>query len=487
MDLLKKFEIFTLKHNLFEPGNKILLAVSGGVDSVVLLDLFWNIHSRWNLILAVAHLNHSLRGEMADRDEIFVRNLTRHYGLPFYSSKAAVKEYSKTRKLSLEEGAREVRFNFLESVLNRLRHDRLALAHHANDQAETILMNLLRGSGLRGIGGIRPKRNQIIHPLLFATRQEIEFYAEKNKLNFVIDASNQDKKFLRNRIRWDVLKKLESTVGSHVVSSLCRAGSLVQEAEVFIEQEARKVRQKITTIGSQNEIILDIYKFLTYFKVIQKVILVQILENFSPEEQVHSSVIGRILRLAEEGRSGGVVELGRDLKVVRTRNKLVFFKQCFSLPETPVNVGDSVVLPQGGARFEATVINRKRKEIVFSSDKNIEYLDYDLLSPPLLLRPYQRGDWFIPLGMKGKKKLQDFFVDEGIPNYLRSSVLLLISGRDILWVIGHRIDNRFKVTKKTERVLKVEFIPPVRTEKNVEDSSEQNYLSPPKIIGNELV
>ena len=461
MDLLKEFEIFALKHSLFEPENRILLAVSGGVDSVVLLNLFWNLSSRWNLVLAVAHLNHGLRGEMADRDETFVRNLARDYGIPFYSSKAAVQEYSKTHKLSLEEGARKVRFNFLEATLNRLGYDRLALAHHANDQAETILMNLLRGSGLRGLGGIRPKRGQIIHPLLFATRQEIESYAERNNLNFVIDASNQNKKFLRNRIRWDILKKLENTVGSHVVLSFCRTGSLVQEAEVFIDEEARKARQKITTIGSQNEIILDIYKFLAYFKVIQKVILMQIMEYFSYREKVDSFVIDRILRLAEEGRSGGMVELNSNLKVIKTRNKLVFFKQCFPLMKMPVNVGDSVMLSQIGAKFKSAVVSLNKKAPVFSSDKNIEYLDYDLLSFPLLLRTYQQGDWFIPLGMNGKKKLQDFFVDEKIPNYLRSNVLLLTGGKDILWVVGHRIDNRFKVTERTKRVLKVEFVPHV--------------------------
>lgn len=457
MDFLNRFNTFIRKQDLLRAGDRLLLAVSGGIDSVVLLDLCLKVQSCWDLTLAVAHVNHGLRGRLADRDEAFVRDLIRLRGLPFYSIKVDAKKYSIMLKLSIEEGAREVRFRFLESLLNRLEFNRLALGHQANDQAETILMNLLRGSGLRGLGGIRPKRGRIIHPLLFASRQEIESHAESQRLNFVDDASNRDKHFLRNQIRWDVIGKLEKIIGSHVVSSICRAGKAASETEAFLESMAQKARRQIMVAETSSEIVLDIPKFLHYTKAVQKALLIQILEETFTQNRIRSFEILRILRLAEEGRSGRVVELGNDVHVVRSRDELAFVKKHPSLPQTPVFVGQVVDLDDIGVRFKSTLFSKKKENIVFINDSTVEYIDYDALPFPLTLRSYHPGDWFIPLGMGGKKKLHDFFVDERVPVYRRSSIPLLVGGERILWVVGYRIDDRFKVTEKTDRVLKLEI------------------------------
>lgn len=456
MDLLNRFNTFIRKQDLLKAGDRVLLAVSGGIDSVVLLDLCLRVRSWVDLTLAIAHVNHGLRGRLADRDEAFVRDLSRIQGLPFYSIKVNAKKYSKIQKLSPEEGAREVRFRFLESLLNRLEFDRLALGHQANDQAETILMNLLRGSGLRGLGGIRPKRDRIIHPLLFASRKEIESYAENQGLIFVDDASNRDRHFLRNKIRWDVIGKLEKLMGSRVVSSICRTGKLASETEEFLESMALKARRQITVSETSSEIVLDIPKFLHYTDAVQKTLIIQILEESFPQKRIRSSEILRILCLAEEGRSGGVVELENDVRVVRSRDDLAFVKKRPSLPQTPILVGQVVDLDDVGVRFRSSLFRKNEEDILFSKDSTVEYIDYDALTFPLALRSYYPGDWFIPLGMGGKKKLHDFFVDEGIPVYRRSSVPLLVGGENILWIVGHRIDDRFKVTEKTDRILKVE-------------------------------
>ena len=459
MDILEKFEAFIRDNGLFHKEDRVLLAVSGGGDSVVLLDLFIRIRYRWNLGLAVAHVHHGLRGRTADRDEAFVRDLARACGLPFFSRKVDVKGYSKIHRLSLEEGAREMRFGFLESILNRIHFDRLALGHHANDHAETILMNLVRGSGLRGLGGIRPLRGRVIHPLLCVTKEEIRLYAENQGLNFVVDASNRERRFLRNRVRWDVLKELENVLGSHVVSTICRTGSAVAEAEILLEYVSRKARRRITVASSRNEIVLDIYKFLRYFNAVQKTILIQIVEDFFfHKRHVRSTEIDRILRLAGEGKSGGVVELGDGVKVVRSRERLAFVREHPPFPRTIVRVGQPVNFPDIGIKFRSTLLQWNGKEEILTNDKNMEFLDYDTLPLPLLLRSPRQGDWFIPLGMGGKKKLQDFFVDEGVPNYRRSFTPLLVGGESVLWVVGHRIDDRYKVTGKTRNVLKVEIV-----------------------------
>ena len=208
------------------------------------MDLFLSNRLSWDLTLGVAHVNHGLRGKMADKDELFVRDLVHRNGLPFYHKKEDVRTYAMKNKISIEEGAREVRYKFLYALLDRLNYDRLALGHHANDQAETILMNLVRGSGLRGMGGMRPTRDRVIRPLLFVSRGTVESYAVERSLDFVEDASNRDRKFLRNRIRWDVIPVLENASGHQVVSPICRTGDACQEAEGYLKYSAREAREK---------------------------------------------------------------------------------------------------------------------------------------------------------------------------------------------------------------------------------------------------
>lgn len=460
MDLLKKFEDFSRSLDLFEKGERILMAVSGGMDSVVLLDLFMRIRHSWSLTLAVAHVNHGLRGKEADRDEIFVRELSRRQGILFYSQKTNVREYAKVHRLSLEEAGRDVRFGFLGWVFDVLYYDRLALGHQANDQAETILMNLTRGAGLRGLGGIRPIRGHAIRPLLFATRKEVEEYARERQLCFVEDASNKDCRFLRNRIRWDVLGRLEEAVGAHVVSTICRAGRAASEADEYVESVARGIRRRIAKVQSQTEIILDIFKFLRYFKIVQKTVVVQVLrEVYQNRDSWSASEIDRILCLAEGGRSGGVVELGCGIRVIKSRDRLIFLRNRPRIDEIEVQVGQFVDIKEIGIQFRAEVVSRKTKDIVYSNNPRIEYLDYDLLSFPLRIRSFRPGDSFVPLGMKGKKKLHDFFVDEKVPNYRRSSVPLLVGADGIVWVAGYRMDDRYKITEKTTHILKVEIHP----------------------------
>jgi len=456
MNFSDQFEKFIKKHELLHEGDKVLLAVSGGMDSVVLLDLFLHITHSWNLELSVAHLNHGLRDKMADRDEAFVRNLAGSKGLHFYSRKVDVNQYCKVHKLSLEEGARNLRFEFLNSLMDRLKYDRLALGHQKNDQAETILMNLIRGSGLRGLGGIRPGRGRMIRPLLFATREQIQSYAEDRGLDNVDDVSNRDRRFLRNRVRLDVFPELEKATGHHAVTGFYRTGNACEEAEDYLKYSAREALKEIIVSRSKDEIILDIYKFLSYFKVVQKYVLFQIFEEEFPQEGISHFKIDRLLRLAEEGRSGGFLELANGGRVMRSRNRLVFLRKHLSIPEMPVPVGRQLNLSDIGLQFRSELLERKENKIVFTSERGIEYLDYDTISFPMHLRSFRQGDKFIPLGMAQKKKLHDFFIDEKIPVYRRTSIPLLVGEEEIIWVVGYRINDRFKVTGKTKKILKVE-------------------------------
>jgi len=458
-DLYKQFIAFNENLALFRRRERILLAVSGGVDSIVLLDLFLRVQQEWNLMIAIAHINHGLRGRKSDEEEAYVRNQARSNRLPFYSCKTDVLSYAKSQHQSLEEAGRDIRFGFFSSLINRLQYTRLALGHQANDQAETILMNLARGSGLRGIGGIRPRREEVIHPLLFASREDIESYARERKLDYVTDASNDDRRFLRNRVRLDIVETLKAAIGPHVVSSICRSGDAAREADAYFRTVSEEVRDEITIKKSGHQIVLDLYKFLSYLKAVQKAILINIIEEMADcQGCIRSSEIIRILQLAERGKSGARVDLRNGVKVFKSRSSLAFIRKKVRIPEIIFPVGSSVRITND-VLLISELIQKKGKRIVFNDDPAVEYFDYDMLSYPLSLRSVRPGDWFIPLGMKRKKKLHDFFIDEGFPIYQRSMIPLLISGTNIVWIVGYRMDNRYKVGENTKRILKIEARP----------------------------
>ncbi len=456
MDLINTFTEYISKDHLVQKKDKILLAVSGGVDSVVLLDLFLRIRFLFGLTLAVVHVNHGLRGEAADCDEVFIRNRIRHFGLPFYSLKIDVKMYSEMKKLSIEESGRQIRFGFFDSLFHRLRYDKVALAHHANDQAETIIMHLTRGSGIRGMGGMHPMRTSIIRPLLFATKKEIKTYAHEQRLEYREDVTNRDKVFLRNRIRLDIIKKMEEVIGSHVVHTISRTGTVMRETDALITFEAQKAIKKVLISRSQNEIILDIDKFLSYFRIIQKTILIQILETINNQNQSFCSLeIDRILHLIEKGRNGAVIQLEDGLRTIKNNRRLIFIKKLPEIKKVKICMNQYYELPEIHVRFHSELLKKNIIQKDFSNDGWTGYIDYDKIIFPLILRSWIHGDWFIPLGMQGKKKLHDFFIDAKVPHYKRSSVPLLTGGQDILWVAGYRIDDRFKVTDQTKNILKL--------------------------------
>ncbi|MBN2028784.1 tRNA lysidine(34) synthetase TilS [bacterium] len=456
MDFFNKFHHYVDENNLIVRQDKVLIAVSGGIDSIVLLDLFLQIRSELNLVLSGVHVNHGLRGKQADRDEIFVRNSIRNIGLPFYSLKMDVKGYSKRKKLSVEEGGRKLRFDFFNTLLKRLSYDKIALAHHAHDQAETIIMNLARGSGIRGMGGMHPQRNKIIHPLLFASKEEIVSYAHHRNLCHVEDHTNRDKTILRNRIRWDIVRSMEESIGSYIIHSISHTGKVMREVQAFIDFESQKALKKVIEHRSQNEIILDIVKFLKYFKIVQKNMLIQILNEIDyPNRYVRSLEIETILRLIEKGRKGSVYCLKNDLMAIKQNNWISFTKMGPPVKEIKVKVGQEYDIPDLGMRFHAECIKKEMEMGMFTNNRWIEYLDYDTLTMPLKIRSWNHGDWFIPLGMSGRKKLHDFFIDAKVPKYKRASVPLLIGGENIVWIIGYRIDDQFKVTDQTTRILKV--------------------------------
>jgi len=444
------------KGALISPGDKILVAVSGGVDSVVLLDLLWGIRKEYALELKVVHLNHQLRGKEADQDEEFVKRLAEDYGLECICQRADVKGFVEKNKVSIETGARLLRYEFFEEVLERTGFDKLATGHQGNDQAETFLDRLLRGSGLQGLAGIPASREKFIRPLLFATREEIQRYAREKGLPFREDSSNRSLEYRRNRIRWELIPLLEK-FNPRIVQTLTRVCQILRENEEYLRHQAQEALQRAAKKVGKKEIILDIKKFSSYFIIVQKYVLFLALELLGVRgERVGFHEIERIVDLVKQGRKGRRVPITEEVEATLEEEGLVLYRRLREKLYQRIEVSKSYCLQDGEVRFSSQVIELNNHPPQFDDNRNVELVDYDRLSQPLILRSPQRGDRFRPLGMKGFKKLSDFFTDEKIPRYLRERIPVLECSEGIVWVCGLRIDDRFKITPQTRRALRVE-------------------------------
>jgi len=458
--LAVQFEQFARDHRLFKKGDSILVAVSGGADSMVLFHLFLSVRIKLKLRLAVIHLHHDLRGKEADADEAFVISMTRKAGIPFFGLKADIRSSAGRHGYSVEEAGRLLRFQYFRKTAYRLAFDRVALAHHADDQAETILMHLFRGTGLRGLAGMKPVReDKIIHPLLFVTRSRIEAYAEQVGLAYRNDSSNSDIRFLRNRIRREVLPVVKGIYGSSVIGAITRAGQAVSEAEDRLEAEIREAMKQGTLMHKNHEFILDIPRFLRYFITIQKGLLMVAVRQIRNETPyVKNTEIERLMCLIHRGTENSKVELNHGISAIRSNHQIVFTRCIdFAVKPRQVPINRWIVLPELQGKIRISSLSADVGGLRYLKNSNIEYLDGSMCEDAFWIRTWREGDRFTPLGMESSKKLQDFFVDLKIRRRFRKYIPLLEMNGEIVWVVGHRISNRFRVKPDTNKIVQCEW------------------------------
>jgi tRNA(Ile)-lysidine synthase len=435
------------------PGNTIVLAVSGGIDSMVMLHLFAAVRADWNLHLLVAHINHQLRGEESDGDEAFVRRSAESLEIPFFSKRVDTLGHMAETHLSKQEAARNLRYAFFEEVRQQRNADCVATAHQADDNAETVLMNALRGAGIRGLSGIPERREhgKIIRPLLFARRREIEQYASDRKIEFRVDSSNESTKYRRNYVRQTLIPMLEASTESDVIASLNNLSQLMRQLDAMISSEVKASMDDSAAITADGEGSIVISVLQSKPPYLQEGMILELLRKIGAE--VESDKVHRVLGLCEL-ETGSVVQLSKTLHVYRDRDRLAFVRP----GETPmlyqaVTPGDTYSL--GDFRFSLSApVSRPSS---FGSDHRIEFVDAAKLGDRLVLRSWRDGDWFIPLGMKTKKKVSDFFVDEKIPLVQKRGIPILESDGSVVWVCGKRLDDRFKITPETKSVVRLEF------------------------------
>ncbi len=434
--MVDRFREFIMQKDLCRETDRILVAVSGGVDSTVMLDLF--IENGFST--GLAHCNFGLRNEESDSDEQFVKSLAEERNVPFFIEYFETEKMASERRISIQMAARELRYDWFEEIRDAEGYNYIAIGHNFNDSVETMVFNLIKGTGLKGLTGISAKTGNVIRPLLFASREEIEAYASENGLAYRTDSSNSSLKYHRNYVRHKVLpefKQINPGFDITIKSTLGRLAGIQQFVTAWLESGKSSYLQEDGK---------DIYLKKEFFsKIGEPAILYEIIGtygfNYDQCELIYEGInhaIGNVFYSEEF-----ILNIDRDHLIISPKEHT---EECYEISEK-----DKLLITD---RFNLT-FQILETEPVLVPDRHIAYLDMDKLDYPLVLRNWKKGDWFIPLGMKGKKKLSDFMIDKKIPLNLKKRILVLLSKGSIVWVAGQRIDDRFKISSKTKRILKI--------------------------------
>jgi len=441
--ILKKVELYIEKNKLLFPEKgKILVGVSGGRDSVALLDILIKLGYR----CTVAHCNFHLRGEESDRDEKFVQQLSFNLNIPYYLVDFDTVNYAKQKNISIEMAARELRYSWFTSLAEKINAQAIAIAHHADDNVETLLMHLVRGTGLKGLTGISPKNGLIVRPLLCCTRNEINEYIKNNNLSFIEDSTNQSVDFQRNKIRLQVIPLLEE-INPSVKKVLSESIERFSEINTFYENAIEKIKKQLLTVDNdQLKINID----LLCKQASPKTILFEILHPYGFNESIVQDIEKHLHDESGKIFYSPTHYLIKDRKYLIISNKIKKNETTFFITENDSEISFPIQLS----------ITRKKKEqnFVISKDNRIIQIDASLIQYPLTLRRWTNGDTFFPFGMNRQKKLSDFFIDQKLNLKQKAETWLLLSQNQIVWVVGLRLDNRFKITESTQEVLEIKML-----------------------------
>ncbi|MCK9418698.1 MAG: tRNA lysidine(34) synthetase TilS [Nitrospirae bacterium] len=454
--LLTKVKETIKKYSMLNPGDRVLVAVSGGPDSVCLLGVLRVLAKDLDLTLHVAHLDHLFRGKESADEAVFVAELAKTFNIPATIEKFDVPAYCRERGLSSQEGARKVRYDFLQRTAMMSDSAHIATGHTANDQAETFLMRLIRGAGASGLSAIPPVRDNIIRPLIDITREEVLDYLKRTGLAFATDPSNTKPLYTRNRIRMEVLPVLQRFNPRIVATLAAEAGQLRDEDEA-VEGYCATLADSILA-RKENTVFVKRNEFNTLPPAFRRRLLIKAADLAGVESSGLSRIqIDEAITFMAAARTGRTMNLLAGLTIGREYDRFVISAQSGTDDFSRVILMPGVTV-QSELRMEIETLVADRLP---DEQEDLNYIwqalfDYDKIGPALMLRSRHPGDWFCPSGMGGKrKKIQDYFVDEKVPRRKRGLVPLLCSGEDILWVVGMRTDERFLAGADTKRILTI--------------------------------
>ncbi len=455
-DVLLQAENAIKKYNMIEMNDKIVVGVSGGPDSMCMLHILLQFKEKYNLSIYGAHLNHQFRGEEADKDARYVKDICRDWGIPFFLKVFDVPAYARESGLSAEDAGRIIRYRLYDEVVNNVGANKIAVAHNLNDHIETIFMNLIRGSGVEGLIGIEAVRDNIIRPLINTDRKDIEEYCDTNCIIPRIDKTNLEPIYGRNKVRLELIPYIEENLNVNIMNTLNRFSDIVFIENDFLDKESQKAFLDVAK-HFDNNIKYSIIKLSNLHTALKRRVIRIGIEKLSGSlKNIEYKHIEDILSIIDN-KTGSAVMLPKgiiayvsyDNLIIKHNIKEETEKFCYNLEFDK----DNFITSMGLSVLVETVDIKKIAHLKYMP--NEVYIDKEGIKDRLVIRNRNAGDLFSPIGFKGSKKLKSYFIDEKVPREERDSIELIADGKEIVWVVGKRLSEKYKITENTKEAVRI--------------------------------
>ncbi|NLP33827.1 MAG: tRNA lysidine(34) synthetase TilS [Clostridiales bacterium] len=477
--MVQKVKDYIKQNNMIEKGDRIVLGVSGGADSVCLLYMLYKIYKEEDVSMVVVHVNHGIRGDEAKKDERFVAELCEELNVEYLSFTYPVPQIAEVENLSEEEAGRKVRYEAFFQVCKDKRCNKIAIAHNKNDIAETVLFNLFRGTGIRGMAGIAPTAKRrldsgevmIIRPLLCLERMEIEEYLQERNLSFQIDATNLLNVYTRNKIRNHIVAYASEEINQNAVANISNLASQLREIENYINGQVEQQYSILTSYTGDDTIALEVCGFQSHDIVIQKGIIRKIICTLAGRlKNLESKHVDQVLSLLTK-QVGKQIDLPYCIVAVRDYDRILFHigkgdgkgereasEEC-SRVSIEISKPGKYYLPKLQKNLEINIINYEKKQTIPKSSC-MKWFDYDKIENTVIIRNRNEGDYIQINASGGRKKLKDYFIDQKIPRDERDNILLVTDGSHIMWILdnGSRMSEKYKVDENTKQILLIKLI-----------------------------
>ena len=444
--MYQKVKAYVKKWHMLQKEDSVIAGISGGADSVCLLFMLLKLQKELGFALMAVHVNHGIRGAEAERDEAYVKRLCRQWNVRLKVYRENVPAYAKEHGMTEEEAGRDIRRSCFCKVLKEWGGTKIALAHHENDNVETLLWNLCRGTGIRGLGGIAPVNDVWIRPLLCVKRREIESYLKKRGISYCTDTTNADRRYMRNRIRMDVIPYLEDCVNTESVSHMGKTMERMYELEQYILEEVGQYKESCTGWKNGRRIIRQT-EYTKIPKALRDNVLHEILCETAGRRKDIEEVHVQMLRDLFTKQVGKRIDLPYGVTAIRTYEGVRFEK---NIPEASY-AGDENEL------FSIRVFDREPGNVTFPEKIYTKWFDYDIIKNTVIIRHRIAGDSIVINRYGGRKKLKQYFTDQKVPQEDRDKIWIAADGDEVLWIVGYRQSQKYQITEKTTKILEIQY------------------------------